>query len=88
MRTSLNNIKSAEDYLLHQSTPEDHLLFEAQLLLSSELKENLLWQKKTYQLVKLYGRKKLKEELEQVHNELFTTNKGFRNKILSFFKKT
>lgn len=88
MRTSLNNIKQIEAYLLNQLSHEDSLLFEAQLLLDSQLKDKLLWQKKTSELVKLYGRKKLREELEQVHQQVFNTQPTFRKRILSFFKKS
>ncbi|HYG38099.1 MAG TPA: hypothetical protein VD908_05745 [Cytophagales bacterium] len=88
MRTSLNDIKQIEAHLLSKMSNEDALLFEAQLLLDNQLKENLLWQQKTYALVKLYGRNKLKEELEQVHQQIFNTQPTFRTRILSFFKKS
>ena len=88
MRTSLNEIKQIEAHLLNEQSHEQTLLFEAQLLLDNQLKEKLLWQQKTYALVKLYGRKKLKEELEQVHQQIFNTQPTFRTRILSFFKKS
>jgi hypothetical protein len=86
MRTSLIEIKKIEEHILNQSSNEDALLFEAHLLLDSDLKDKLHWQKKTVELIHIYGRKRLKEELEQIHEQLFNSNASFRNKILSFFK--
>ena len=87
MRTSLHEIKQAEDYLLNEIDPQDKLLFEARLILSPQLREDVLWQQQTYTLVKQYGRKKLKAELEALHQQLFTQkqHQSFAQKIKSFF---
>jgi hypothetical protein len=89
MRTSLNEIKVLEQHLLQEAPPEDSLLFEAHMILAPELKEKVQWQQKTYQLVRAYGCKKLKAEIEAVHHQLFTETKyrGFRQKILDLFLK-
>jgi hypothetical protein len=87
MRTSLNEIKTIENHLFGQLPLEEALVFEAHLIINQDLREKLRWQEKTTQLIKRYGRQKLKEELELVHQQLFTTDRGFRDKILSFFKK-
>jgi hypothetical protein len=88
MRTSLNEIKKIEGYLLGQLHEEESLLLDAQLLLDPDLREKLHWQKRTFDLLKLYGRQKLRAELEAVHHQVMSSNQGFRNKILSFFKKS
>jgi hypothetical protein len=87
MRTSLNEIKKIEGHIFGKLPAEESLLFQAQLLVSNDLSEKLHWQERTTELIKLYGRQKLKEELELVHQQLFKTNRGFRNRILNFFKK-
>lgn len=89
MRTSLNEIKQIEDHLFNQADPQDSVLFEAKLILDSRLYENVTWQQKTYTLVKQYGRKKLKAELEAVHQQLFThqEHQSFAQKILALFNR-
>ena len=83
MRTSLNEIREIEEHLLKQHSPEEDLLFQARLILYPSLKEKVLWQQKVYELVRAYGRKKLREEIEEVHQKLFSApeHKSFREKI-------
>lgn len=89
MRTSLNEIKSIEQHLLQEQQPEDALLFEAHLILDDELQENVQWQQQVYQLVRAYGRKQLRAEIESVHQQLFTQarHRSFRQKVLRLFTK-
>jgi len=71
MRTSWNNTQRIERYLLGNLSASDKLVFEFQLMLRPKLRKELYFQKKTYQLVQLYHRKKLKEELETLHQQIF-----------------
>ncbi len=89
MRASLIEIKQIEDYLFRRMGKEDSLVFEAKLLLDDELRQKMLLQKKTYELVTLYSRKRLKEEIEEVHNKLFREpeHESFREKIVRLFSK-
>lgn len=89
MRTSLNKLKQIEDHLLRLSPPEDSLLFEAKMILDTDLRSNVLLQQRTYTLVQQYGRKQLKAEIEAVHQQIFSNpaQQGFVHKILSLFKK-
>jgi hypothetical protein len=89
MRTSLNELKQIEDHLLGLNAPEDALVFEAKMILDTNLRSNVLLQQRTYSLVQQYGRKQLKAEIEAVHRQIFTnpSQQGFVNKILSLFKK-
>ncbi len=48
MRTSLNNIKAIEDYLFGRLATGDALLFEAHLLLNSDLPDDMRHQQNTY----------------------------------------
>lgn len=85
----MSEIQEIEHYILNQLSAEDHLLMEAKLLLNKELSEKEFWQRQTYALAKLYGRKKLKAEIEAVHARLFTEKKfeSFRQKISFIFKR-
>jgi hypothetical protein len=89
MRTSLNEIKQIEDHLLRLAPPEDSLVFEAKMILDSDLHHRVLLQQQTYALVKQYGRKTLKAEIEAVHQHIFSNpaHQTFVDKILSLFKK-
>ena len=89
MRTSLNEIKLIDDYIFHKGTVEDRLLFDAMLIISPGLNNQMEWQRKTHAIVEQYGRKKLKAEIEAVHRQLFTNpvHLTFRQKILDLFSK-
>jgi hypothetical protein len=88
MKTSLNETRLIEMHLAGKAPAEERLLFEARLILQPDLRRNMHWQQKTYQLVQLYGRQQLKKEIEQVHQALFspaTAHHSFKQKILSLF---
>ena len=89
MRTSLNDIKHIDDYLLQYAGKADRALFEARLILQPALQENLAWQQKTYDIIEQYSRRRLKEEIESVHQQLFTEPEhiSFRSKILCICSK-
>lgn len=90
MRTSLNEIREIEEYLLEYSPPECRLVFDARMLLQPELQEKVIEQKQIYDLVKKYSRKQLKTEIEAVHDKLFTApeHKTFRQRIFNLFIKS
>ena len=87
MRTSLIETGLIEEHLMQQSKPGDSLVFEARLLLEPELHEKMQWQQETYRMVKLYGRDQLKQEIEAVHQKLFTQAEhlSFSQKIRRLF---
>lgn len=88
MRTSLNEIKHAEKYLFKQLNAEEALLFEAKMLVNPLLHLNVRVQEKIYSLIRMYHRKKLKEEFEVIHKNLFTdpAKKEFQQAIHQLFK--
>jgi len=71
MRTSLNDLRQTENYLHGALSPEESLVFEAHLLKDPVLRLNVYVQQKVYTLLRLYHRKKVKEELEEVHQRIF-----------------
>ena len=89
MRTSLIEAEQIEAHIMRRSDAGDALVFEARMLLDPELKEKVLWQRKTYQLVTLYGRDQLKQEIESIHQKLFYDgqHRSFRQKIMRLFSK-
>ncbi len=89
MRTSLNNIKLVDDYLLGLTSPQDNLLLQAKVIINPALNEDIYWHKQTLSLVQQYSRRQLRTEIESVHNQLFTRPEhlSFRQSILRFFKR-
>ena len=87
MRISLNNIRLADDYIHGKLMPADRLLFEARLLLSPVLRFEVAAQKKVTLLVKMYHRKKMKEELAEIHRRIFSdpANIVFKTNIEQIF---
>lgn len=88
MRTSLNELKTIDDHLFHLAPGEDNFLFEVRLILDDDLRTKVFQQQETHLLVQQYGRKKLKAEIEAVHQQLFndTQSHSFAAKILRLFK--
>lgn len=89
MRTSLNETRQIEQYLFKDLDQEEALVFEAKTILSPKLADRVLWQNKTYTLIKQYGRRKLREEIASVQQQLFQApeHRGFRQKILQLFTR-
>ena len=89
MRTSLPETEQIEASLMRLSEPGDALVFEARLLLEPELRDKMLWQQKTYSIIRQYGRDQLKGEIAAVHRQLFTdgAHQSFRQKIMRVFSK-
>jgi hypothetical protein len=87
MRTSLHDIQQIDDYLLKYAGEADCALFETRLILQPSLREQLLWQQKTYAIIRQYSRRQLKAEIEAVHQQLFSEPEhvSFRRKILNLF---
>lgn len=77
-----------ERYLLGSLSVADKFVFETQLMLRPKLRMELYFQKKAYQFVQLYHRKKLKEELETLHQQIFNDpdNLVFQQNIYGLFK--
>lgn len=89
MKTSLTEMQQIEKYLYGTADDQDTAVLEVRLLLEPGLKQKLQWQSLTYQLIRSYGRKKLKAEIEAAHHKLFSQPEhiSFRRKIYSYFSR-
>ncbi|MEO1054982.1 MAG: hypothetical protein AAFX87_30390 [Bacteroidota bacterium] len=89
MRTSLTETEQIEQWLLKRGDTGELLVTEARVLSSPELKEKARWQMATYDLVHLYGREKLRQEIKEVEQQLFhhSRYRSFQQKIRSIFKR-
>ena len=87
MRTSLNNLRDIERYVEGLMPRGEEVLFEGRLHGNPTLRTNLFLYRKVMALVRMYHRKKLKVELEDVHQRLFSDplKATFRKRILKIF---
>jgi hypothetical protein len=87
MTTSWNETEQIEAYLNGFTDNGEALLFEAKTLLDPTLTDRIYWQKNTYALINHYGRKLLKQEIETIHQQLFTQPEhiSFSQKIRRLF---
>jgi hypothetical protein len=90
MRTSLNNTNQIEDFLSGHMSQKDSFLFKAKMLIDPVLRMNVGMQRKTYSLIRLYGRKQLISEIEIVHQRIFQDpeKKNFCRGIEQLFSKS
>lgn len=89
MTTSSNNTRLIEKYLQGEMGPADKFLFEAHLLINPELRMNVHAQKTAYALVGMYHRKKLREELEAIHRQIFSDPEKavYQQQVYQLFKQ-
>ena len=89
MKTLLNELRLIEHYLLSDAKDGESFLFEAKMILQPELREQVYWQNKTYQVMRDYSRKQLKNEINNIHETLFNTveHQSFRQKVMRLFRK-
>jgi hypothetical protein len=89
MTTSWNETKQIEAYVTGTAETGDALVFEAKLMLDNNLADKVIWQQKAYGAIHQYGRRQLKKEIEQIHQQLFTQpqHSSFAQKIRRLFTK-
>ncbi|MEN7551024.1 hypothetical protein AAG747_24095 [Rapidithrix thailandica] len=85
MRKQLHDIQLIDQYLLKEMQEDDQLLFQAKMLTSAELKENVRIQQKTYQVIRWLSRQQKKSQLESLHQSLMQEEK-FAKEVNAIFK--
>lgn len=91
MRVSLSKIALIDKFIFDRDRmcPSERMLLESYRILESEFDLEIENQKKSIGLVMKSARKKLKEEIEGIHNELFHPNSknAFQTEIFQLFQK-
>nr|WP_288810647.1 hypothetical protein [uncultured Sphingobacterium sp.] len=89
MTTSWNETQQIETHLMGETDPGNSLLFDAQLLLDEDLASKVIAQQKAYCVIKQFGRKQLKKEIEVIHQTLFSQPRHIRfsQKVRRLFRK-
>jgi len=84
----LIKLQEIERFILRTGQPGDDLVFQARMIVDKDLINEVSLQKEAYALINQYGRRKLKAELEAVHQDMFTQPKHqrFRQMIMALFK--
>lgn len=72
MKTSLRDTRLIEGYLQNRLPAPARAQMDRRLRTDRSLREDLRFQKLAYRLIRLYHRKRLKEELAVIHTRLFT----------------
>ncbi|MEO5977464.1 MAG: hypothetical protein ABIS36_19400 [Chryseolinea sp.] len=83
MKTSLNEVMTIEKHLEGTMTGPELVAFKTKMEVNSALETNVSMQSRLISLLRIYHRKKVKYQLEQVHLHLLKTD--FRNSIQSIF---
>ncbi len=86
MRTSLNEIKQIENYLLMQSPPAEMIVMESTRLINENLNQNIYCQQQAYEIITLFGAKRLRQEIINAERKVFA-NAKFKSMIDKIFKK-
>ena len=84
----MNNLRDIERYVEGLMSGGEEVLFEGRLHGNPTLRTNLFLYKKVMALVRMYHRKKLKVELEDVHQRLFRDplKVTFRERVMNIFR--
>jgi hypothetical protein len=87
MKTLFRNILQTEKYLQQELTPEDSLVYQARLIVDADLRKDTFFHRMVHKLVRLYHRKKLKAQVETIHENLFNdpAKVHFRERIMKLF---
>jgi hypothetical protein len=88
MRISLNNIREIERYIEGTMDRNDAVLFEERMRSDSLLRLNVSLQEKVLAIIRMYHRKRLKMELEEVHERIFNDpgKVTFKERVMEIFR--
>ena len=89
MRVSLNKIALIEKVIFNSKalSLEEKALFESYKILDSNFDSEIENQKRTVDLILKSGRRELREDINEIHNDLFHphSKNPLKRKILSLF---
>ena len=84
MRPELERLRLIEDYLHQRLSPDQLADLQVRLLIEPDLYEELESQKQTYATLQAAGRRQLRGELEQIHQQLYG-RKGYAWLVVALF---
>ncbi len=89
MRISLRKLAQIERFLTGKYPPKEQQQLQTRLHQDPAWAEQVADQQQAYQIICLYGRQKLKAEIQQVDNQLFSNPKhaAFQQRMRDLFQK-
>lgn len=84
MRKPLHDIQETELYLMNRMDMADRLLFEAKMIIDPDLKQNAVYQQKTYAIIRWFARKQQMVRLDCVYDRVMNDT-SFAAEINSIF---
>jgi hypothetical protein len=84
MRKQLLELQEIDQYLFHDMSGADRLVFQARMISQPDLKEKVRLQQKAHAFLRWFGRKEKKEQLTSIYNRLMI-DAGFSASIRSVF---
>lgn len=84
----MNDTQQIEGFLDRTLSPQEQLLMEARLLIDRGLQEKVQWQQRSHELIRAYGRKQLRLDIERAQQRVFTEKafSSFRQIINTIFR--
>ena len=84
----MNNIREIESYIEGTMDRNEAVLFEEKMRSDSLLRLNVSLQEKVLDIVRMYHRKRLKIELEEVHHRIFNDpgKAAFKERVMRIFR--
>ena len=84
----MNNIREIERYVEGTMEVNETFLFEEKMRRDPLLKLDVILHEKVMAFIRMYHRKKLKEEVEEVHQRLFNdpVKASFRESVMRIFR--
>ena len=88
MKTSWTEISTTEKYLKSRLSSEDQIVFERKLATDEKLRQHVKAHKQVHFIVRLFQRRRVKQQLENIHREIFNdpAKTDYQTGILKLFK--
>ena len=85
--TSWNDIAYIEKYLFGELSDTERIIFESKLSQDTSLNVKVGLQRKLFDLLRQYNRRKLKEQVAEIHERIFNDPKSqVRKEVFNIFK--
>ena len=85
MRKQLHETEDIDNYVFNKMAEPERFLFEAKMIVAPGLRTNLLFQRRAYSMIRWFGRKKRKEQLECLFTSMMQ-DPHFSTTVNSIFK--
>ena len=85
MRKQLHEAQEIDQYLLHEMTEAERLVFQARMLAAPDLRRKVKYQRRTHQLIRWFARSEQRKKLEAIYERLMK-EEHFNLELTTIFK--